>query len=136
MIEPLAKSAHHGIELAFAGMSERGMTDIVGQRQRLRQILAQPQDRRDGPGNLRNLQGVGETIAEVVGEAGSEDLGLVLQTPECPRVNYAVAIAAKFVAIGVRQFGITAAARILHRKAQPSDWTFLGIPWRSGGQVS
>ena len=85
---------------------------------RFRQILAQAQDRRDGPGDLRNLDGVGEAVAEVVGQPGSEDLGLILQPSKRPRVNYAVAVAAKFVAIGVRQFRIAAAAGALDRKAQ------------------
>src|SRR5439155_1905741 len=112
VIKPFAKPAHHGIELGFAGMPERRMTDIMGQRQSFRQILAQTQDRRDGAGDLRNLKGVRKTIAEVIGQAGSEDLSLILQTPECSRVDYAVAIAAKFVAIRMRQVGITAPAGI------------------------
>ena len=128
VIETLAKLAHHGIELGFASMPEGRMTDIVGQRQRFRQILAQTQDRRDGAGNLRNLQGVGETIAEMVGQAGSEDLGFILQTPECSRVNYAIAIASKFIAVGMCELRISPAAGTLHRKAQSPEWTF--------GQVS
>ena len=67
VIETLAEAAHHGIELGFAGMPEGRMTDIVRQRQGFRQILAQAQDRRDGPGDLRDLDGVREAVAEVVG---------------------------------------------------------------------
>ena len=54
----------------------------------------------------------------MVGEAGGEDLGLVLQPPEGAGVNDAVAVALEFVAIGMGQFGITAAPRPLHRKPQ------------------
>jgi hypothetical protein len=127
VIEPFAEAAHHGIELGFAGMPERGMTDVVGQGQGFRQILAQAQDRSDRPGDLRYLDGVGEAIAEVIGKPGGEDLGLVFQPAERPGVNYAVAVAAKFIAVRVRQFGIAPAAGALHRKAQPRERTFLAI---------
>lgn len=105
------------------------MTDIVRQRQGFRQILAQAQDRGDGAGDLRDLDGVREPVAEVVGQTGSEDLRFILEPSERPGVNYAVAIAAKLVAIGMRKFRIAAAAGAFHWKAQPADWTFRQFSW-------
>jgi hypothetical protein len=82
-------------------MPEGRMADIVRQGQGFGHILSQSQNRSDRPGYLRDLQGVGKAIAKVVGETGREDLGLILQPSKCPRVNYPVAVAAEFVAIGM-----------------------------------
>ena len=70
---------------------------------------------------------MGEAIAKVVGKPRSEDLRLVFQTSKCPGVNYAVAVAPKFVAIGVRELRKAAAAGALNGKAQPRERTFLSI---------
>jgi hypothetical protein len=52
----------------------------------------------------------------VIGNAGRKNLRLVLQPPEGARVNDAVAVALKFVAVGMRELGILAAQRAGHRK--------------------
>jgi hypothetical protein len=75
---------------------------------------------------LRNLKRVRETIAEMIGQAGSEDLSFILEPSKRARVDHTVAIAAKFIAIGMRQFRIEAAAGALYWKAQSGkqiSWT-------------
>ena len=46
-----AKAGHGGIERPLAGMAEGRMAEIVGERQRLGQILVEPQ----GPGEARAI---------------------------------------------------------------------------------
>ena len=118
VFETLAKAPHQTIQLLFAGMRKRGMADIVGQSQGLGKALIQPQRGGDGAGDLRNLDGMGQAVAEMVGEAGGEHLRLVLQPAECAGVHDAVAVALEFVAIGMGGLGITPAPRPLHRKPQ------------------
>jgi hypothetical protein len=57
---------------------------------------------------------VGQAIAEVVGVAAGENLGLRLQTPESAGMNDAVAVALKVVAVGMRRFGMAASAGIFY----------------------
>jgi len=45
---------------SLPGMAERRMAKVVGQRQRLRQILVEPQGAGDGAGDLRHLDRVGQ----------------------------------------------------------------------------
>jgi hypothetical protein len=60
-------------------MTEGRMTDIVYQREGLDQINIQPELSRDGSGDLRDFNGMGQAIAKMVGVAASEDLGLGLK---------------------------------------------------------
>src|SRR5689334_3099898 len=106
VFEALAEWPHHGIQLGFTGMPEGRMADIVRQRQRIRQVLTQAEHRRDGPSDLRNLDGVRKAVAEMVGESGGENLGFILKAAECPRVNYPVAVPSKLVAVGMNLFRI------------------------------
>src|SRR3954471_19983479 len=93
-------------------MSEWGMADIVNQRQGFRQIYIEAQARGDSSRNLRDLNGVRQTIAEVVRKPAREHLCLVFQAPERPRVDNAVAIALVVVAVRVRRLGITPSAAL------------------------
>jgi hypothetical protein len=45
----------------------------------------------------------------VIGNSRGENLRLIFEPAECVGVNYAIAIALKFVAVRMRQFGILAA---------------------------
>src|SRR5690348_7124670 len=97
------------------------MADIVGQRQRLREVFVQADRRSHGARDLRNLNRMREAIAEMIGEAGREDLGLVLEPAEGASMHHAVAIALKFVAVGMREFGVSASAGALQWEAQMSE---------------
>ena len=100
-------------------MRERRMPDIVGQRQRLGQVLVQLQNVGQRAGDLRDLDGVGQAVAEMVGETGREDLGLGFQAAEGARMNHAVAVALEGVAVRMVGFGISPAPASFHRKSQP-----------------
>ena len=95
------------------------MADIVRQRQRLRQILVQLQNAGQRARDLRHFDGVGQAVAEVVGQLRGEDLCFGLQPPESTRMHHAVAVALEGVAVGVGGFGIGAPAAPFNRKAQP-----------------
>ena len=109
-------------------MGEGRVADIVGQRQSLGQVLIEPQHGGHGARDLRNLNGVRETVAEMIGKAGGEDLGLVFQPAKSPRMDDAVAVALEGIAVGVRQLGIAAAAGAFHRKTQMSERGRIHLP--------
>ncbi len=89
-------SAISAFERPLAGMAEGRMAEVVGERQRLGEVLVQPQRARDRPGDLRHLQRVGEARAVVVAFVHKKDLGLLLQPPEGGGMKNAVAVALEF----------------------------------------
>ena len=110
MLEMLAIAAHQPVEFGFSGVPERRMPDVVRQRQRLRQIFIETQHTGNGARDLRHLNGMRQPVAEMVGEAGREYLGLIFQAAERAGMDHAVAIALKFVAIGMRKLRISPSA--------------------------
>src|SRR3546814_14979194 len=90
-------------------MAEGRVADVMGKRQRLRQILVQSKRAGDGPGDLRDLKAVREAHAEVIAVGRDEHLRLVPQTAEGAGMDDAVAVALKGVArpppAPVRQLG-------------------------------
>ena len=121
VLETLAKAPHQPVQLFLPRMGKRRMADIVSQRERFRQVLIQTQRRRDRSRNLGNLDGMGQTIAEVIRQALGEHLSLVLQPPEGARMHDAVAVSLKFVAVRMGKLRVTTAACTRHRKAQMSE---------------
>jgi hypothetical protein len=93
-----AAGGEAAIERALAGMAERGMSEVVGERQRLRQILVEPERARERARNLGDLQRMGQTGAKVIAFVKDENLGLIREPPEGARMDDAVAIAAEDVA--------------------------------------
>jgi hypothetical protein len=67
---------------------------------------------------LGDLDRVGQAIAEMIGQAGSEDLGLGLKAPEGTGMNHAVAVALENIAVGVFGFGVSPPPASLYRKSQ------------------
>ena len=72
------------------------------QRQRLGEIIVEVQRARQGAGDLRDLDRVGEARAVMVALVGYEDLCLVGETPEGGGMDDAVAVALEFGAGGRR----------------------------------
>ena len=83
------------VERALAGMAERRMAEVVGERQRLAQILVEPERAGERAGDLRDFERVGEPGAEMVALVEDEHLGLVGQPAEGGRMDDAVAVAAE-----------------------------------------
>jgi hypothetical protein len=106
--------AHGDVEGFFASVSEGRMANIMDQSQGLDQVDVQTQLSRDGPGDLRDLDGVSQTIAKMVGVTASKDLGFCLKTAERSGVYDAIPVALKVVAVGMLRLGITASAGLLH----------------------
>ena len=98
------------VERALAGMAERRMAEIVGERQRLGEILVETKPPRQRARHLRHFERMGEPGAVMVALVEHEDLRLVLQSPERGRVDDAVAIAAKGAAARARGLGMKPAA--------------------------
>src|SRR5579863_10056876 len=89
------------------------MSYVVDQRQCLGEIAVQAERSGDGARNLRDLERVGQSIAKVVGIAARENLRLGFEPPEGARMNHAVAVARKIVAVGMLRFGEAASAGVL-----------------------
>src|ERR1700722_14355982 len=57
---------HAGIERVLAGMPERRVAEIVAKRDRFREVVVKPQSASERARDLRHLNRVGETGAEMV----------------------------------------------------------------------
>ena len=99
-----------GVERALAGMAERRMAEVMGQRQRLGEVLVEAERAGERPGDLGHFQRMGQPGAVVVALVEHEDLGLVLQPAERGRMDDPVAIAPERVA-GRRSAAPDGAAR-------------------------
>ena len=97
------------VERAFAGMAERRMAEVVGQRQRLRQILVEAERAGERAGDLGDFERVGQPRAEMIALVIDEHLGLVGEPAEGGRMDDAVAVAAELVAGGAWRLGVAPA---------------------------
>ena len=73
-------------------MSEGRMSQVVAQGDGLRQRLVEPQGLGDGPGDLGDLQRVGQARPVVIPLRGQEDLCLMLEPAECLAVQDPVSV--------------------------------------------
>jgi hypothetical protein len=90
--EPLAQAF---VERLLAGVTERCVTHVVPEPDRLGQILVQTQRTGDTAGDPGRLERVRHARPEVVAGGVDEDLRLPLETPERLRVQDPVAVALK-----------------------------------------
>ena len=118
VVEAFAEPLHFAVQRLLSGVGERRVPDIVSQRQGFGEILVQLQDVGQGARDLGDFDGVGQAIAEMVGQAGSEDLGLGLQAAEGTGMNHAVAVALESIAVRVIGFGVSPSPASLYRKSQ------------------
>ena len=115
VVEP-AGVGERGAQRILAGMAERRMAEVVGEAQRLGQVLVEAERAGDGAADLRDFEAVGQADAEMVAVGRDEHLGLVAQAAEGDRVDDAVAVALEDVARPARagsSFRMEAAARAL-----------------------
>ena len=68
---------HRRLKHVLAGMAEGRVADIVGEAERLGQILVEAERAGDGPADLRDFEAVGEPDPEMIAVGRDEDLGLV-----------------------------------------------------------
>ena len=81
------------VQTFLAGVTERGVSQVVREGNGLRQIGVEAQGARHRSGDLRDLQAVGQPGAEVVALRRHEDLGLLLEAPEGVGMDDPVAVA-------------------------------------------
>ena len=74
------------------------MTDVVGEAERLGQVLVEPERAGNGPADLRDFEAVGEADAEMVAVGRDEHLGLVPEATKRDRMDDAVTVALEGVA--------------------------------------
>ena len=88
------------------------MADVVNQREGFGEVGVEIQAGGDGAGDLRDFERMGQAVAKMIGEAGGEDLGFGFEAAESAGVDDAIAVAGVIVAVGMRRFRVTAAARL------------------------
>src|ERR1700693_1946485 len=86
VLEAVAVLAHAEVELTFAGVPERGMSDVVDERERFGELRVEAESPGDRTRDLRDLERVRQPVAEMVRITRGEDLGLRLEAPEGPRM--------------------------------------------------
>ncbi len=97
-----------GQELAqglLAGVAEGGVAEVVAERDGLGQVLVEAEGLGDRPGDLGDLEAVGQPRPVVVPEGREEDLGLVLEPAEGLGVDDPVAVALEIGPEDVRGLG-------------------------------
>ena len=114
---------HQFFKRVLAGVAERRMTEIVGQRERLRQIFIGGERAADRASDLRNLKAVGETSAEKVALMIDEHLRLVFEPAERRGVDDAVAVALEAGAGPAHGARASAKVMIAQYKASQSGTT-------------
>ena len=105
-----AEGSEAAVERPLAGMAERRMAEIVGERQRLGQVLVEAERAGERAGDLGHFQRMGQPGAEMVAFVEDEDLGLVRQPAKRGGMDDAVAVAAEVVAGRARRLGMQPAA--------------------------
>ena len=94
------------IERALAGMTERRMAEVVGERAGLGEVLVEAQRARQRARDLGHFEGVGEPGAVMIALVVDEHLGLVGEPAERDGMDDAVAIATEIAARGARRLGM------------------------------
>jgi len=88
-----AFASHRNIERTLPGMTERRMTEVVGERQRLGEIFVDAKRARHRARDLRDFEAVREARPVMVAFMIDEDLGLVGKPPEGGGMQNPVAVA-------------------------------------------
>jgi hypothetical protein len=110
VIEAAAVGTHQLVEFSFTGMAEGRMANIVHQGQCLDEFRVDAQGGGHRPRYLGDFERVGQSIAKVVGEARAEYLRFCFEPPERSGMDYAIAVACVFAAVGVSGFRKSPAA--------------------------
>jgi len=93
VVEAEAVALQALVESALAGVTERRMADVMHQREGFGEVDVQAERAGDLAADLRNLNGVSETTAEVVGGAAGEDLRFAGEAAKGTRLDDPVTVA-------------------------------------------
>lgn len=80
-----------------------------------------------GARDLCHFDGVGQAISKMIGNARREHLCFRFQAPERTRVNYALAVPLKGVAVRVFRFWVTPAPAAGKRKPEVGEQGLLAL---------
>src|SRR5450755_314775 len=97
-------------------MAERRMAEIVRQSKCLGVILVQADRDGNRPGDLRHLDGMSQTVSEMIAKACGEDLCFAFHPTKRSRMDDAVAVALKVAAVGMNGLGKLPATQICAAK--------------------
>src|ERR1700733_745595 len=95
MVKKISMLTHGNIERLFTRVAKRRMADIMHQSEGLNQVDIQAELRRNRSRDLRNFQGVGQTITKMIGMAGGKNLGFRLKPAKSSGVDDAIAVPLK-----------------------------------------
>ena len=123
-----AERGEAGIERALAGMAERRMAEIVGERQRLGEVFVETEPAGERARYLGHFERMREPRAVMIALVEDEDLGLVLEAAERGRMDDAVAVAAEGAAALARGLGMEPAAAMA-RIAGIAARASTQLPW-------
>jgi hypothetical protein len=82
MVETAAMPLQALVKSALPGVSERRMSDVMNQCQRLGQIFLQPERSCNRPSNLRNFNGMSQSATKVIRRAAGKNLRLPRKPPK------------------------------------------------------
>src|SRR5262249_12994821 len=99
MVKAVTVFTHGGIKNALSGVAKRRMTHVMHEGQRLDEVFIELQLGGNRPRNLCNFNRVGKAVAKMVRVAAGKDLRFIFQSAEGPRVDYAITVTLKIVAI-------------------------------------
>ena len=119
VVEAGAVGAHEFAELAFAGVAEGRMADIVDERESLGEFAVEAESGGNGARDLGDFKGMGQAVAEMIGVTCGEDLSLGFEAAKGARVDDAVAVAGVLGAIRMAKLGVSAATRRFFAHGQP-----------------
>ena len=104
--------AHAFGQHLLARMPKGRMPEIMGQRDRFRQILVQSQRARDRPANRGHFESMRQPGAQMVRRSIKKNLRFVLEPAKRARMNDSCAVALEFRAVFVSRFGEFPATRV------------------------
>ncbi len=96
---------HADVERLLAGVTERGVPQIMGKGHGLRQVLVELQGAGDGAGDLGNFDAVSQAGTEEIAFVVYENLGLVFKPPKRGAMHDPVSVALELTAGGRRGLG-------------------------------
>jgi hypothetical protein len=94
------------------------MPNIMHECKGFSEILVESQRKCHCSSDLRNLDGVGEPISEMIRQPRSKNLRFVFQPAKGPCMYDTVAVSLELVAVRMREFRVSATLALSDRKAQ------------------
>ena len=95
VVRKAAEPRHLGVQRLLAGMAERGVAEIVSERQSFGEVFVETERAADRPRDLRHFEAMGQPRPIVVALVIDKDLRLMGEPPKRGRVDDAVAVALK-----------------------------------------